>query len=211
MSVSLQAYEQQNEVQVISEEDGFTVERYGQFYRLLPSGAEKLLDIGCNTGRGGEALKALDNRLQIVGIDCVHERLERLPKAYSEKIYGLATDMPIEDRSFDVVVAGEFLEHLYPSDVDKTLCEIQRILKIGGRVLLTTPNPHYLRNKIYNYSVYGPGHLTQHFPKILRLRMQMHGFSNVRIFGSGRASRYVGRYFPLFSIYGSYMISADKY
>jgi len=205
------SYELQNKVQFVSEEDDFTVDRYRQFYRRFPVKARKVLDMGCNTGRGGEALKKIDNSLEIVGLDCVQERLDRLPEAYSEKIYGLSTDMPIEDQTVDVVVAGEFLEHLYPSDVDKTLCEIQRVLTIGGRLLLTTPNPHYFKNKLYNYTIYGPSHLTQHFPTILLFRMKMHGFSNVKTFGSGRVSRYIGRYFPVLSIYGSYMICADKY
>jgi hypothetical protein len=35
--------------------------------------------------------------------------------------YGLSTDVPVDHQTFDVVVAGEFLEHLYPADVDKTV------------------------------------------------------------------------------------------
>ena len=50
----------------------------------------------------------------------------------------------------------------------------------------------------------GPGHLTQHHPRPLRTRLMMHRFKNVRIRGSGRASRYVGEHFPLRGVYGSY-------
>jgi ubiquinone/menaquinone biosynthesis C-methylase UbiE len=204
-------YEVQNAQQDVSEHDPFTRERYDQFFRFFPKEAVKILDVGCNTGRGGLRLKELNPNLTLLGLDCVQERLDALPECYSQGVYGLSTDIPIEDQSVDVIVAGELLEHLYPADVDKTLCEFQRILKIGGRLLLTTPNPHYIRSKLRGTSVYGISHLTQHFPKVLRFRLQMHGFSGVQIYGSGKVSRHVGWYFPLMAVYGSYLVVANKW
>ncbi|WP_204102426.1 MULTISPECIES: class I SAM-dependent methyltransferase [Spirulina sp. CCY15215] len=206
-----QKYESQNQLQTFSEDDPFTVERYEQFCRFFPQNVQRVLDVGCNTGRGGERLKTLNPALEIFGLDCVQNRLNALPDAYTGKIYGLSNDIPQDDESFDAIVAGEFLEHLYPSDVDRTLCEFQRILKIKGRLLLTTPHPHYLKNKLTGGTVYGVSHLTQHFPQILKLRLQMHGFSGVKILGSGKLSRYLGYYFPLKFVYGSYLIFGDKY
>lgn len=204
-------YEVQNAQQEISERDPFTVERYNQFFNFFPKEAIKILDVGCNTGRGGLRIKQLNSNLMLLGLDCVQERLDALPECYTHKVYGLSTDIPIEDRSVDVIVAGEFLEHLYPADVDKTLCEFQRVLKIGGRLLLTTPNPNYIRSKLRGTSVYGIGHLTQHFPKALRFRLQMHGFSGVKMYGSGKVSRHVGWHFPLMAVYGSYLVLANKW
>lgn len=204
-------YEFQNAQQDVSEHDPFTLERYDQFFNFFPKQAIKVLDVGCNTGRGGLRLKELNSNLTLLGLDCVQERLDDLPECYAKRIYGLSTDIPIEDRSVDVIVAGEFLEHLYPADVDKTLCEFQRVLKITGRLLLTTPNPNYIRSKLSRTSVYGTGHLTQHFPKVLRFRLQLHGFSGVKIYGSGKVSRHFGWYFPLTAVYGSYLILADKW
>jgi len=204
-------YEAQNIQQAVSEHDPFTLERYEQFFNFFPKEAIKVLDVGCNTGRGGLRLKELNPNLTLLGLDCVQERLDALPECYSQKVYGLSTDIPIEDRVVDVIVAGEFLEHLYPADVDKTLCEFQRVLKIGGRLLLTTPNPNYIKSKITGASVYGSSHLTQHFPKVLRFRLQTHGYSGVKIYGSGKVSRYLGWYFPLMAVYGSYLVLANKY
>jgi ubiquinone/menaquinone biosynthesis C-methylase UbiE len=204
-------YEFQNIQQEVSEHDPFTLERYEQFFKFIPEGTLKVLDVGCNTGRGGSRLKQLCQSISLFGLDCVQKRLDALPECYSKGIYGLSTNIPIEDQFFDVIVAGEFLEHLYPIDVDKTLCEFQRILKLGGRLLLTTPNPNYLRNKINRTSVYGVSHLTQHFPRVLRLRLLMHGFSGVKIYGSGKVSRHLGWNFPIKAVYGSYLVVADKY
>lgn len=204
-------YEEQNLQQEVSEYDSFTLERYDQFYRFFPKAASSVLDVGCNTGRGGLHLKKLDPSLTLFGVDCVQTRLESLPGCYSERIYCLSTDIPIQDQVIDVIVAGEFLQCLYPSDVDKTLCEFQRVLKIRGKLLLTTPNPNYVKYKIKKSSMYDlVGQQSQHFPGVLRTRLLMHGFSNIKIFGSGKMSRYLGWHFPFRSAYGSYLIIASK-
>jgi len=203
-------YEEQNIQQVVSEDDPFTLKRYEQFYKFFPLGTRKILDVGCNTGRGGLRLKELNSSYELYGLDCVKERLAKLPDCYADAIYGLSNEIPVEDKFFDAIVAGEFLEHLYPADVDKTLCEFQRILKIGGRLLLTTPNPAYLRLRLTGGTVFSGVHLTQHFPSVLKTRMKMHGFSRIRIYGSGKVSRYIGCRVPFRMLYGSYLISGDK-
>jgi ubiquinone/menaquinone biosynthesis C-methylase UbiE len=204
-------YEVQNRQEETSECDPFTVKRYEQFFRFFQKEAVTVLDVGCNTGRGGMRLKELNPNLVLLGLDCVQERLDVLPDCYSQKVCGLSTEIPLDDQSVDVITAGEFLEHLYPADVDRTICEFQRVLKVGGRLLLTTPNPHYIKNKIGGTSIYCISHLTQHFPKILKSRLKMHGFSGVKLYGSGQVSKYLSSHFPLMSIYGSYLAVANKY
>jgi ubiquinone/menaquinone biosynthesis C-methylase UbiE len=204
-------YEKQNlEQSLAAEHDSFTAERYAQFHRFMPRGARSVLDVGCSTGHGGESLKKLNSHYELTALDCVQSRLDALPDCYSKAICGLSNAIPAEDRTFDAIVAGEFLEHLYPSDVDPTLCEFQRTLKTGGRLLMTTPNPAYLRLWLTGGTVYTVAHLTQHWPNLLRHRLRMHGFSYVRVLGSGKASRYIGSYFPIRSLYGSYLIMGDK-
>jgi SAM-dependent methyltransferase len=203
-------YEALNLSQTESEHDPFTEDRYRQFYRFLPKDAHSVLDIGCNTGRGGRVLKSLDNNLLIYGLDAVRDRLDRLPKnVYEEGVHGYSTKIPNSDNTYDAIVAGEFIEHIYQADVDQTLGEIFRVLKVGGRFLLTTPNPGDIKRKFRGRSVLGGAHVSQHFPDTLKLKLRMAGFSRVRIYGSGKVSRYVGYHFPL-SIYGSYLAIGDK-
>lgn len=47
--------------------------------------------------------------------------------------------IPVESETYDVVVCGEVLEHM---EIDPMfmLAEVNRVLKSGGRLLLTTPN-----------------------------------------------------------------------
>ncbi|KAA0072403.1 class I SAM-dependent methyltransferase [Rhodanobacter sp. T12-5] len=74
------------------------------------------------------------------------------------------TTLPFETDSFDVVVFCEVLEHLTVDPLHAML-ELKRVLKPGGRLILTTPNAARLENvsafvegrNIYDpYSKYGP-------------------------------------------------------
>ena len=48
-----QSYEQLNTLHSYSEIEPFTIQRYHQFFKYLPKTTKILLDVGCNTGRGG--------------------------------------------------------------------------------------------------------------------------------------------------------------
>ena len=205
-------YESLNIQQGGSETDSFTEDRYRQFYYFFPKNVHTVLDIGCNTGRGGKVLKKLNNQLTIYGLDAVKNGLDRLPEAiYQHRIHGLSTAITSDDCNFDVAVAGEFIEHLYPIDIGQTIAEVFRVLKVGGRFLLTTPNPRDIKRRLKRRSILGGAHVSQHFHDVLRLQLMMTGFSHVRIYGSGKVSRYLGYRFPFLSIYGSYLAIADKF
>ena len=191
-------------------DDANTTWRYEQFHRHLPPQFVHLLDVGCNSGQGGRRLSELNPAYVLTGFDCVPSWIEVIPACYAAAMCGVSTELPFADGSFDAVLAGEFLEHLYAADVDDTLCEFQRVLKIGGRLLLTTPNPGSLLLRLRNGSVYSRSHLSQHFSDVLSLRLRLHGFSSVRLYGSGRCARFVGEHVPLRMFYGSYMMTADK-
>ncbi|HQP88205.1 MAG TPA: class I SAM-dependent methyltransferase [Thermoanaerobaculia bacterium] len=205
-------YQELNRVHSHSETDLFTKDRYRQFHRFFPRHVESILDLGCNTGRGGRALKEVDRGLHIWGLDCLQDRLERVPPGVYEGTFcSGADDIPVKDGSFDVVVAGEFIEHLYSIDVDRALAETFRVLKIGGRLLLTTPNPRYLRRRLSRYTVLGGAHVSQHYHEVVRLRLKMAGYSRIRIYGSGKVTRYLGYRVPILSLYGSYLVIGDKW
>ena len=200
-------------MQEVSESDSFTPGRYHQFYRHFPPRAKTVLDIGCNTGRGGETLKKCNPDLELTGLDCVPDRVAALDKRiYGQAHCGFSTEIPAENGRFDIVVAGEFIEHLPPPQVDASLMEFFRVLRLGGRLLLTTPNPNYLKNKLKRLSVMlEHSHLSQHYADCLTFRLRAIGFSRIKVYGSGRVSRFVGERFPFLSIYGSYLICGDKW
>ena len=196
-----------------SETDSFTPARYRQMQSHFPGHARAILDVGCNTGRGGIVLKSLDPAYELTGLDCVPERLAALDEAvYQRTICGFSNEIPVGNQNFDVIVGGEFIEHVPPSQIDATLAEFFRILRLKGRLLLTTPNPNYLKNKAKGLSVLlDASHLTQHYPDALAHRMRAIGYSSISIFGSGRVSAYLGQRFPWLPVYGSYLIRGDKW
>jgi ubiquinone/menaquinone biosynthesis C-methylase UbiE len=202
-----------NRSQAVSESDSFTADRYRQFYRHFPAHAKTVLDVGCNTGRGGAVLKICNPGIELAGIDCVPERIAALDKKiYDRSLCGFSTQIPAGDGSFDAVVAGEFIEHLPPNQVGATLAEFFRVLRLNGRLLMTTPNPGYLKNRFKHLSVLQEGsHLSQHHPDSLAARLRMTGFSRVKIFVSGRVSRLIGQRFPFLPCYGSYLVRGDKW
>ena len=201
-----------NREQTLSETDSFTERRYQQFTRHLPRHTRDVLDVGCNTGRGGAAMKALRPELRIAGLDCVPERVGALDRSvYTARISGFTDAIPSKAESFDAIVAGEFIEHLPPDRVDAALCEFFRLLRLKGVLLLTTPNPHYLKNILLGQSVLGGAHLSQHYSGSLRVRLRKIGFSGVAIRGSGRVSSVLGERCPLMGIYGSYLAKATKW
>ncbi len=63
---------------------------------------------------------------------------------------------PYADESFDTVVCGELIEHLF-HDPMHMMSEINRILKPGGHLLLTTPNVASLRSVSAVMQRYHPG------------------------------------------------------
>jgi len=201
-----------NREQEVSETDPFTERRYEQFVRHLPRDARDVLDVGCNTGRGGAVMKTLRSHLRLTGLDCVPERVEALnPKVYDVRICDFTQSISSPSDSFDAIVAGEFIEHLPPDQVDATLCEFFRVLRLQGRLLLTTPNPRYIKHFLNQTSVLGGAHISQHYIGSLRRRLAAVGFSAITIRGSGRVSSLIGEHIPFRAVYGSYLACASKW
>ena len=202
-----------NREQTVSERDTFTVTRYITFLNHLRRGTVDVLDVGCNTGRGGAAMKAHMPGIRLVGLDCVAERVNKLdPTVYQRNVVAFSHDVPLPSGSFDAIVAGEFIEHVPPAYVLPSLCEFFRLLRLKGQMLLTTPNPRYIRNRIQGRSVLlDPSHVSQHTASSLRRWLEDVGFSTIRIYGTGRVSELIGPYFPVRCLYGSYLAVARKW
>jgi 2-polyprenyl-3-methyl-5-hydroxy-6-metoxy-1,4-benzoquinol methylase len=99
---------------------------------------DRVLDVGCGEGRFAAALVAAG--AQVTAIDVAEEPLRRAREIGAELELALVADggpWPLPDASFDVVWAGEVIEHV--ADTTAWLSELRRVLRSGGRLVLSTP------------------------------------------------------------------------
>jgi SAM-dependent methyltransferase len=93
-------------------------------------------------------------------------------------------------RTFDVVFAGELIEHL--DNVHGFLTSVRRHLAPGGKLVLTTPNAFYIGNFIYRLGGHArvhPQHTAWYCDSTLRRIVTINGFGPVDIHYIGHASR----------------------
>jgi SAM-dependent methyltransferase len=100
---------------------------------------ERVLDLGCGAGRFVAALQ--DAGADPVGVEIAEAALERARRNVpGAELHALAADgtIPLDDTSVDLVWCSEVLEHV--PDTARLLSEARRVLRTGGRLLVTTPS-----------------------------------------------------------------------
>ena len=99
-------------------------------------------DVACGTGYGTDLLAAEGKAARAIGVDLgaaaiAYARANHMPSGVEFlAASGDATGLP--DRSVDVVVSFETIEHVH--DDRALLSEFHRILKPGGLLIVSTPN-----------------------------------------------------------------------
>lgn len=99
----------------------------------------RVLDIGCGEGHFAAAL--LCAGAEVVAVDVAAEPLSRAHSqhpALDLRLVEPEAPLPFEDTSFDVVWAGETIEHV--ADTAQWLSELRRVLRSGGLLLISTPD-----------------------------------------------------------------------
>lgn len=175
---------------------------------LIPrSPLKKALDAGCGDGEISSMIKDITGAT-VYGVDisekyCAHAQRRGIMAKQGD----LEKGIPYEDAVFDLIFAGEVIEHL--RDPDYFVQEMHRVLKANGAVVLTTPNLASWHNRIllllgiqpYNAEAssrdarigYGPlkrfknpgtaGHLRIFTQKSLRDLFEMYGFAVEKMAG----------------------------
>lgn len=108
--------------------------------------ALEICDFGCGPGYIWDHLTRLNAKWRYTGVDFSAKSVATLQAKASgqpgfvgaEVIDALPTSLP--GNKFDVVLLIEVVEHLSDEKLDPTLREAARILKPGGRLVISTPN-----------------------------------------------------------------------
>ncbi len=166
-----------------------------------------LLDLGCGSGSFLAALGKVDG--ERVGVDIAlrwlivaRKRLDELGLAHVRLICGCSERLPIVDRSFASVVAGDVIEHV--ADQESTLAEAYRILRPGGRVFLAAPNRFSLAAEPH-VGVWGVGYLPRRWMAPYVFWRRGLDFRCIRTLGVGEWTRLLRR-----SPFGSGLVRAPK-
>ena len=107
-----------------------------------PVPGERILDVGCGSGvfasrmaELGAQVTAVDSNPEVVNYGTRHFARDGL-----EFRRGLLDELGFADGSYDAATCLEVVEHVFAAQADKLFCDLRRIVRPGGRLLMTTPN-----------------------------------------------------------------------
>ena len=105
----------------------------------------KILELGCADGNNTRFLRHYYGLKDLYCIEYSFKRVRRAKKKTNSYLVNASgTNLPFKDSSFDFAYCSEVIEHLFSrADQERLVNEIKRVLKHGGKCIITTPN-HYL-------------------------------------------------------------------
>ncbi len=109
------------------------------FFALVPEPGTATLDLGCGEGRVSRDLAAAGHR--ITGIDVAPALIDAAREAHAAGRYLVAdaARLPFAGSDFDLVIAYNFLMDV--TDLDGSVGEAARVLRPGGRLVLSITHP----------------------------------------------------------------------
>ncbi len=198
-----------------SREEGFSIlkDERGNFLKNVIGKGKSVLDIGCRDG-ALTSFFSKDNTVLGVDIDEVSllKAKDRLGiETQSFDLQGEWTSL--SQRKFDVVVAGEVLEHVYYPE--KVTEKVKSHLTQGGIFVGSVPNAFSLVNRLRylkaskKYTpLSDPTHINHFSAHQLRDMLLSH-FSSVEIVGMGRLG-FLAKTFPQWFAFDLFFIAKDE-
>lgn len=147
---------------------------YKHISELIKNLNGKILDIGC----GQKPYESLCNAIEYIGleIDTPENRLNKKADSFYNGI-----SMPFESKAFDSILSNQVFEHVF--NPNSFLIEINRILKIEGKLLITVPfiwDEHEQPHDYARYSSFGLKHiLNKHGFELIEHRKSNNGIEAI--------------------------------
>ena len=155
-----------------------SVFRYSESISFLPGG--RALDIGCGNGKFMQAMNSLG--WQFEGVEFNPVAVDVCREAGLKVVHGDLQAGAYENDSFDLITARHVIEHI--PDPENFVCEIARILKKGGRIVIQTPNSKALGRRWFGTNWYAndvPRHLVLFCPDNLNMLAVRHGLRRIKL------------------------------
>lgn len=156
--------------------------------KILPllSGYSKdayILDLGCGPGYIMQSLRS-EGFKNITGIDISGEQIAKAKqKELNVRVGNVFNLLIMETNKYDIIIAFDFIEHFDKDELIKLIDLINKALKVGGILLIHTPNGQGMfPQKI----IYGDmTHLTIISPNSLIQLLKLQGFTEIKIIEGG--------------------------
>jgi len=125
--------------------------RFNKIMELLEiNPRDKILEIGCGSGYYTKKIAAKTSNL--IAIDISQNYLNKVkfynPYKIIDYVCCPAEKLPFNKNSFDKILMSEVIEHLL--DLEKGINESWRVLKPGGKMIISTPNKYSYLNILYH-------------------------------------------------------------
>ncbi len=140
-------------------ESAFQRYRVGKVLEIYdPGPEERVVDLGCGWGTFDFVLAPRVR--EVVGVDfseksvaLCNRRLERAPHDNLRFLCADAGDTGLEGGAWDLVIAADLFEHLYPDDSVRVVREAYRLLRPGGRFSVWTPHRGHILEHLKNNDI----------------------------------------------------------
>jgi 2-polyprenyl-3-methyl-5-hydroxy-6-metoxy-1,4-benzoquinol methylase len=201
--------EKQNQIEDFIVPDKSRITKGINMIRSKLSKDSVCLDIGISIDGFGDSIQKEFNAT-VYGIDIHKRNMSNMETMKHDINLGL----PYKNQFYNIITAGEVIEHLYNDE--EFLKECHRCLKPDGTLLITTPNIHFLVNRIsglfgvmpmftycsFHYNIYNKEELVK--------KIERNGFKVTNIKGShilcssrrhpiGKFFEYLAELFPTFA------------
>ncbi len=151
---------------------------------VLNTSCKSVLEIGSGIGLIGSYINQKNKNIDYLGIELDKEAFDKSQRLNINAINGDFTIMDKIDKTFDIIMLWEVIEHL--QDLKLFIELAYKKLNNNGKIILSTPN----YNKIYNYpnriedAIYQdapPVHLNFFTPNNLKNIFELISFTNCKV------------------------------
>lgn len=117
----------------------------GKFFKAQVGNGKRVLDLG---SRDGILLKTFCLSNVVIGLEIDFEAARLCKKGFNVMVvqHDLNFSLPFKEKTFDVVVAGDVMEHVFLNQ--QLVQDVWRVLADGGVFLGSTPNAFFWTNRI---------------------------------------------------------------